>query len=344
MRVNHLIIHNLKKEQQARAELVISKKALSPKDSKAISLIEELNARYRNNIVYGVFSAQSGESDTFQKEFDGYLKNKKTLADTRFFEMSQKTINMLYSRIDSIQAAKGGYILFADYQPKGGPHYFSVFLIRDITGKVFELNKNTITIEEVIHADTANLAMACRINIEKYRAFSPEEDSTYLGFISVKQPETSGYFIDWIGAERRKKNAEDSKNLVAIITQMDPPAGEDGKPVGREEFHRQVYDAIKVYGRREVNVNSLSMTIFGDESRIMEYAEQNGIEMSTGFFPNGRILKKLIVHSAKGDNIDLRYPPSSFNKKIRIDKTNPNIIIIDSESLANAIRKEEGTG
>jgi nucleoid-associated protein YejK len=44
MRVNHLIIHNLKKEQQKKAELTISKEALNPKDPKAISLIEELNA------------------------------------------------------------------------------------------------------------------------------------------------------------------------------------------------------------------------------------------------------------------------------------------------------------
>jgi nucleoid-associated protein len=343
MRVNHLIIHNLKKEQQQKAELIISREALDPGDSKAVSLIEELNARYKNNIVHGVFSAQSGESDNFQKEFDGYLKNKKPPANKRFFEMSQKTINLLYSRIDSIQAAKGGYILFADYQPRDGLRYFSVFLIRDITGKVFELNKNTIIVEEIIHADTANLAMACRINVEKYQSFLPEGGGTYLGFISVKQSETSGYFIDWIGAERRKKNAEDSQNLVAIITKMDPPADEDGKPVSREEFHRQAHDAIKAFGKREVNVNSLSMTIFGDESKIMEYAEQNGIEMSTEFFPNERILRRLIVHSAKGDNIDLRYPPSSFNKKIRIDKTNPNIIIIDSEALANAIRREEKT-
>jgi nucleoid-associated protein YejK len=186
--------------------------------------------------------------------------------------------------------------------------------------------------------------MACRINIEKYQSFSPTEESTYLGFISVKQAETSGYFIDWVGAERRKKNTEDSKNLVTIITHMDPPVNEDGSPISPEECRRQAYDAIKAYGRREVNVNSLSMAIFGDDSKIMEYAEQNGIEMSTEFFPNARILKKLIVHSAKGDNIDLRYPPSSFNKKIKIDKTNPNIIIIESEALADAIRREEEKG
>jgi nucleoid-associated protein len=186
--------------------------------------------------------------------------------------------------------------------------------------------------------------MACRINIEKYLSFSPKEESTYLGFISIKQPETSRYFIGWIGAERRKKNTEDSKNLITIITQMDPPAGEDGKPVSREEFHRQAYDALKAYGRREVNVNSLSMVLFGDESKIMEYAEQNNIEISTDFFPNRRILKKLIVHSAEGDDIQLRYPPSSFGKKIRIDKTDPNIVVIYSESLANDIRREEGKG
>lgn len=344
MKVNWMIVHNLKKEQQQKAELVISTNVLDPKDKKVESLIEELNSRYKVNIISGVFAEQMDEANTFQKEFDTYLKAKKPAGDKRFIIMTEKTMNMLHSRIDSIQAAKGGYVLYADYEPMKGRHYFSVFLIRDITGKVFELKKDTITIEEVIHADTANLAMACRINIEKYKEFSSEDESSYLGFISVKQPETSGYFKDWIGVKRNKKNKEDSKNLVAVITEMDPPNGEDGKPISREAYYRQAYDAIRAFGKNDIDVNSLSRSIFGDDSKIMNYAEEKGIELATEFYPDNTILKRLLSHSAEGDDIRLKYPPSYYGNIIKIDKSSPDKIIITSQALVNSILKEENRG
>jgi nucleoid-associated protein len=341
MKVNRIIIHNLKKEQQQKAELVISAEALDSKDKKAVTLIEELNSRFKANIVYGVFAEQTGEANTFKKEFDVYLKNKKPAVSERFNIMTENTINMLFGRIDSIQAAKGGYILFVDYEPTSGQHYFSVFLIRDVTGKVFEFSKNTIVIEEVIHADTANLAMACRINLKKYKEYTVSDEGSYLGFISVKQPETSGYFLDWIGAERKKKNKEDSKNLVNIITKIEPPIDDDGKPLDRETFYRQVFDAVKAFGKNDININSLSVTIFGDDTRIMNYADENNIELSTDFFVDNNILKRLLTHIAKGDRIQIKYPPSYYGNKIKIDTRDPNTIIIKSEALANAMRKEE---
>lgn len=341
MKVNRMIIHNLKKEQQEKAELIISDKALNPKDKKVISIIEELNSRYRSNVNQGVFAEYTGDMDTFKKEFDIYLKNKKPTVDERFTRMAEKTINMLYGRIDSIQAAKGGYIVYADYEPTANKHYFSIFLIRDVTGKVFELNKNTITIEEVIHADTANLAMACRINVEKYKNLANAEEDSYLNFISVKQPETSAYFLDWIGAERKKRNKENSKNLVTIITKIDPPLGEDGNPVDRDTYYRQVYDAVKAFGKNDINVNSLSTIIFGDESKIMEYADENNIELATEFYADDTTLKRLLHHSAAADNIHIRYPPAYYRDKIKIDETEPDTIIIKSKALVDAILREE---
>jgi len=341
MKVNRMIIHNLKKEQQGKAELIISDKALNPKDKKVISIIEELNSRYKSNVNQGVFAKCTGNMDTFQKEFDIYLKSKKPTVDERFIKMAEKTINMLYGRIDSIQAAKGGYIVYVDYEPTANKHYFSIFLIRDVTGKVFEMNKNTITIEEVIHADTANLAMACRINIEKYKNINDSEEDSYLNFISVKQPETSGYFLDWIGAERKKRNKENSKNLVTIITEIDPPLGEDGKSIDRNTFYRQVYDAVKTFGSNEININSLSTIIFSDETKIMEYADEHDIELATEFSADNNVLKRLLSHSAEGDNIRLKYPPAYFRDKIKIDETAPDTIIIKSKALAASILREE---
>jgi len=341
MQVNRIIIHNLKKEQQEKAELIVSDKSLNPNDKTVISFITELNSRFKANYIQGVFAEKSADEDTFQKEFDTYLKKKKPAIDERFLPFTLKTINLLYNRIDSISAAKGGYIVYADYETLQSRHYFSVFLIRDITGKVFKPKNKTITIEEIIHADTTNLAMACRIDVSKYKSIKQNSDDTYLGFLSIKQQETSAYFLDWIGAERRKKNKENSINLISIITKVDPPNDENGKPIERAVLNRQVYDYIKTYGRKEVNINSLSKFIFDDETVIMNFAEENDIELASDFYPDVNVMKRLIVHSAEGEDIKISYPPGYYMDKIKIDEKDPNTIIIKSKKLADAIRETE---
>ena len=73
-----IIIHNLKKEQQEKAELIVSDKALNPDDKTVISFITELNSRFKANYLQGVFAEKNADEDTFQKEFDSYLNKEKT--------------------------------------------------------------------------------------------------------------------------------------------------------------------------------------------------------------------------------------------------------------------------
>jgi len=218
MTVRNLIIHNLEKDIQGLANLFISKDVLLPSDKKTISLTDELNSRYRDNIEYGVFTENKDDAETFQKEFDKYLENQ---TKANFIKFSKKTINMLYNSINPIKPARGGYIVYVDYFDKQNTHFFSVFLIRDKTDKQFKKKDGIINIDEVICVETDKLAMACRINIEMYQNNTNIENGNYLGFISVKQPDTSNYFINWIGAVKRARDTENTKNLVKIINSID---------------------------------------------------------------------------------------------------------------------------
>jgi nucleoid-associated protein len=341
MRVNHLIIHNLKKEQQAKASLVVSESALDADDKNTVSLLEELNDRFHGNTIYGVFADREGSEELFQNEFNKYLKTPLKQREKAFIEMSKTTVNMLYSRVDAIQQAKGGYIVFADYTDQRGSHFFSVFLIRDKAGKTFRLSKRTYTISEVIHADTDRLAMACRINVKNYQDRQQDATQNYLGFISVRQPETSQYFLDWIGAERKKRNTEDSRSLVKILSNIDTPAGEDGNPMSQEDFFEQAYAAIRAFRKNEVNINALSTTLFGNEATIMDYADDRGIELSSEFVADSQIVMHLVKRYITADKMMLKYPPQYFGKKVTVDKDDPNLVIIKSEAFARAIRRQE---
>ena len=341
MKINFLIIHELKKEIQGRATLKLSKDTLNSIDKNAISLIEELNSRYRDNITYGVFVDRQDVEDSFQIQFDKYLKATKKNTKNVFIEMANKTIHMLHNRIDSIGLAKGGYLIYCDYLDEKGNHFFSVFLIRDKTGKTFKMGSTGVfTINEVIHVEIERLAMACRINMGSYKTYKPDDPGTYLGFVSIKQPETSDYFLEWIGAEKKKREKEDSTYLVKVINNMDPPYGPNGQPISRDEFRKNAYSAIISFGKNAININTLSSTLFGDEKKIKAYADANNFDLSTEFYPSKSIINNLDKYHVKADNIEMSFPPEYYEDKIWVDTKNPELTIIKSKQFADSVMSQ----
>jgi nucleoid-associated protein len=333
MTVNKLIIHNLKKEVQGPASLTVSKDVLVSSEKKTIALTDELNSRYRNNITYGVFNENDNDAETFKKEFDKYLS---TPTKDEFVKFSCKTVNFLYNKIDSIKQARGGYLVYVDYIDDRSNRFFSVFLIRDKTDKRFKNRNGVFNIDEVICVETDKLAMACRINIKNYLAHSPTDAGTYLGFVSIKQSDASNYFLDWIGAVRVERNAEDTRSLIKILNGVDLPE-EDGETMSRDEFRKKAYDAICSFGKSPININTLSSILFDDESIIGKYAEDNDIIITSEFVPDKKTARKLVSYHVTADKIELKFPSEYYGDKISIDKDDPTLVLIRSDKFAREI-------
>jgi nucleoid-associated protein len=51
-------------------------------------------------------------------------------------------------------------------------------------------------------------------------------------------------------------------------------------------------------------------------------------------------MKKFIRVDVKADGIQLRFTRGEYNRLVRIDQNNPNVIIIESERFANKLREE----
>jgi nucleoid-associated protein YejK len=230
-------------------------------------------------------------------------------------------------------------LVYADYTDRGN-HFFSIFLIRDKLDENFIQKDGVITIDEVIHVDTDKLAMACRINIESYQSYTQGDSGTYLGFISIKQPDTSIYFLDWIGAEKKERSTEDSRNLVKILNGIPVPQ-ENGKAMGKDNFRKKAYDAIRSFGTSPININSLSAVLFGDDSIINAYAEENNIILNTEFVSDKKTVKRLVSYYINADGIELQFPPEYLGGKISFDTNDPSLVIIRSEKFASAIKEQD---
>jgi nucleoid-associated protein len=237
MNVNKVVVHSLvKTEGQQSASVDLSQELLDI-DDMAISLIQRLDASYRKTeMTNAIFDDTNGH--IFPKEFNDYLKLN---TDDAFLFFSQETIKNLRDQVVNISPAKGGFLVFAEYK-NDVRDYVSVFLIRDTIGMLFKKDKgkSSFTINPAEHLDLDKLAMACKIDITKYK----QDSGKYLSFIKRKMENISEYFINWIAVKERESNKIFTESLYALINLVDLPLDKDGVEIHREIFRSKIFDYV----------------------------------------------------------------------------------------------------
>ena len=336
MKVNHLIVHEIVKNvRESGAKLVFSESTI-PIDDKAENLVKELNTRYSNlkntKITYATFDYE--EDRDFPKEFDKYYKSK-TKDD--FIKFSIEAIKDLKTRIEGRAPAKGGYLVFAEFEDYG--KFLGVYLIRNTTGMLFNKSDDGkyFEINPTIHIDFEKIAMACRLNYERYE----KKDGRYLGFIDVKKEEVSKFFNEWISSKDQEDNISDTKHLLYdILKKIEPPKDEEGNLIQTNIFLQEVQEFIKGSPNRIVELKTISAQFYQDEDVIPTYVQENNISINSQFKADAGILRKFVNVNVTAEKITLNFPPKYFRNKVRIGGDNADLVIIESEALVTKILHE----
>lgn len=333
MVLTKIIIHELKKERDSNeVELILSDEII-PIDADSIALVQALSDTYKSDkILYAVFDNSEGRY--FPEKFTEYRNTKREDAD--FINFTRLVTGNLESIIQPIAFATGGYFIFAEYSDNGY-NFVSVFLIRDVEGKILNRTAHSFAIQTIEYVDTKNLAMACRINENRI----DNEEINYLSFTQLRQQEVSEYFKNWISIEQLESSSDYTKSLYQIITQIVPPVNPDTEQQYElETFRNLVYNYASSSPNGTINVRDLSQHFYNSPNTISNYAEENDISIDTEFRFNKTQLKKFIRLEVNRDGISLRFSRGALDEKVRISEDNPNMVIIESESFANALRKE----
>ena len=331
MELNHIIIHELKKQQNNNnADLELSLQPLSV-DSKSINLVKQLNERYRKwNNTYAIFGSEAGNE--FPNDFKTYHDSG---TGKEFLNFSTRTSGYLKSRIEGVTLAKGGYIVFADYKVDSR-NYFGIFIIRNTDGVLFKWVKDSFEIDSQVHIDFEKMAMACRINKEMYISKSER----YVSFIN-KNDSLSDYFIKWICVEDKIDSSTDTKFLKSILTEINLKNFGDLKDLTQDEFLEKAYAVIKTFPDRNIDIKALSNQLFQDEDVILDHAEANGIEINSIFKANKNVLRSFIKVNVKAQGISLTFSPTQYKNEIKVDR-NGRVIIKLPELAKKIIQEMEG--
>lgn len=329
--INRIIIHELKKEAtSSSAEVVLFDSLINSLEPRIINLVGALNKKYReSNETYGIFNSQ--EPTVFHDQFSQYFTAN---TDAQFIAFSQEATRDLRRIVSSIAPAKGGFLLFVHYRTT--QPFVGVFLVRNTEGISFTMNNDEFNIDDVEHIDFENLAMACRINLDLFSA----AERRYLSFINTKSDFLSKYFTLWISSTDLETFKQDTNNLHALIRAVEIPANPDtGEIVDRTTLLNSIHTHIQNSPGKRVVLREISQRFFFSDDYLLDQCEEKNIRISGEFKADTQALKKFVHIKVKGDLIDLAFPLTDYNGRVRIDENNQDRIIITSQRLADEIRE-----
>ncbi len=331
IRVNHLIIHELVKEPDTAEASLFLTDALLPVDERAAQLIGKLHSTFLNkeDTLHGFFDPAASFTEYFQ-----------TLAGAAFsaeafLQFSHAAMKALKMILQGVIGAKGGYLVFTDYQQDDQP-LVAIFLVRDTEGLLFRKDQDSraFELDTITYLNTEKLAMAGRIDIRKYR----EGRGRYLELIkhARSQKEISEYFLNWIGMERSESSRELSATFLQVVEELPLPVDEEtGEVMAEGQFRKQVYNFVSSSPGKTIDIAAFDQHFYGEDPVVQPFLDDHRIELDPEFRFDRSVLKQVYKYRAAAQGISLSFSHEDFSLgRIRVEGDE---IVIHSPELIRKI-------
>lgn len=333
MNPTHAIVHELVKEPGQTTATTHYAGALLPIDDAVTGLLTTLARTFAGNrLVNARFDESPGK--LFPQQFGDYVSA--APSDAGFLDYSRQVVGHLETVIQGKSGAKGGYVLLCAYDDAEG-HRHAVFLLRDTVGRIFRREPDgTFAIEPVVHLDTDQLAMACRIDVGRFRKNAP----SYLELTHRTESEVSAYFRDWIAAEETQSARALTASLHDVLATIDLPLDPDtGEPASRAATFERAYEHVRASPSKVVDIHELSAELYGSPARIQEHAAAQGIALDDEFRAAPASLKEFVTLRAAAEGLDLRFPRAAMEDGVMYVEGEGDAmrIVIESAALARAV-------
>lgn len=319
LKITNLIIHEIKKEENTKKEDVVS--ILSDTETvindKSTSLLKSLNESFSKR------SPKRGKLSS-----NGFKESISDFQNIKLVPESKILVNRLKDKIQEINFAKGGYLVFCQYSVID--NFLSVFLLRNTLSAIFERQNDSFDIKDTTHLNVDKFAMGVKINLTR---LTDESDERYVQ-LSRGNTEISDYFENWIGLTDTKQESKDAAALYGLTKTIPLPQGIDN----RDQLRKNIYDYANNQPHKKVNVRNLSSYLYEDEDFITQHIPPD-LDIDAEFTLSGKNLNKFYKINAKADGIDLSASRDTFNNTNLIEITD-DTVLIHSKDLVKEIAKQ----
>ena len=309
MNLTHCIVHELIKEAGQTSAKVHYSAQLLPLSEELTGLVEKLNRSFGGSRLRNArFDDSPGK--LFPQKFGDYIRGDARDAD--FLEYSREVLGHLETVIQGKSGAKGGYLLLADFDDAEGQRH-AVFLIRNTVGRIFRRTGDGFDIEPVVHLDTEQLAMACRVDVGRYR----RGHNAYLELTHRSENEVSAYFADWIGAEETASAREMTNSLHDLLAMVEAPVdAESGEVQSQAATFERAYEHVRANPSKVVDIEELSQELYGSPAVLAKAAMEQGVALEPEFRYDASALKEMVMMRVQAEGIDVRFPRSALEDGI----------------------------
>lgn len=305
MNLTHCVVHELVKEAGQTSAEVHYSDALLPLTEELSGLVEKLNKSFSGSRLRNArFDDSPGK--LFPQKYADFINGHRSDAD--FLVYSREVLGHLETVIQGKSGAKGGYLMLADFDDAEGQRH-AVFLIRNTVGRIFRRTDEGFDIEPVVHLDTEQLAMACRVDVGRYRRKHP----SYLELTHRSENEVSAYFADWIGAEETASAREMTNSLHDLLATVEAPIDEEsGEVQSQAATFERAYEHVRANPSKVVDIEELSQELYGSPAVLAKAAQERDIAIEPEFRYDAGALKEMVMMRVQADGIDMRFPRSAL--------------------------------
>lgn len=327
--INAIIIHELEKAADSPEALLHLSEALVPISERAESLLLKLDNAFvgREEVLQAYLSPP--EDSLFAGYFQSWLDEDRD--KDAFIEFSQQTMNALQLSLQGITGAKGGYLVYVDYELLES-NMLGIFLVRNTEGIVFRRNeeKTNFLLDPITYLNTEKLAMACRIHVDRYQ--KGDNRCVELVKYAKSQKAISEYFLNWIGLDRAEGSKALTHTFLEVVDQLPLPVDEEsGSPVQEPVFREQVMNFAMQSPEKTISIESFDQHFYGEKPVTQDFLQENAIPLDREFRFDTGTMKKYFNYRVSAEGISLAFTRNDLNaKKVTIEGDQ---IIIRSEAL-----------
>ena len=220
MIIKSVVIHEvIKKSKSTEADVYISEELLDVNDSKIKRIVSLLDES---------FSKRSLRRSRFSE--DGFKEDIDSFKNYSILDISRKLTRKLKNNIKGIPQAKGGYLIFTEFESRN--NFLAIFLVRNTDGTKLKQSGKSWDLDSTLYLDVEHFAMGAKINLSLLNDGSEER------YISMVKGNTdiSQYFENWIGVDDTKKENIDADALYDIANHIDLPDNIENRDVLKKQY------------------------------------------------------------------------------------------------------------
>lgn len=332
--LKQLIIHELTKEADSpEASLFLCQDPL-PIDEKSVALVEKLNDIFdqKSDTLQGFFSSPEDAL------FPGYFQElvDKDFDTQAFLHFSRESMQALQLSLQGVTGAKGGYLVYCLYEIFG-VRLLGIFLIRDTEGVVFEKDEDLFSINTITYLNTDKLAMAGRIDVDKFM----NGNARCLELIkhTKSQKTISEYFINWIGLDQPESSRNLTKTFLNLVEELPLPKQPESDQIMTEtEFKEEVMHFAMSRPHKTIKLDEFDQQFYGNEGTAKEFIQEKEIHLDQEFRFDQNTIKRFFNFRASSEGIAINFNQKHMTSGMVI--LEDDRIIIKSDELLEKLWKQ----